>query len=814
MVKKNEVASNGHTVQRFRTDRGREFVNEDVITFINDIGIREEYSMPYNQAQNGVVERRHRFIAGLARSMLRDSGLPHTLWAEAYLNAATTINKIMPSRIEPRKSREEMWTGIRSNVHNFLPFGTPGVAHIEGTVPKLNDRGVKGFLVGYDTHQYPGYRFYVPSTRRVAIVRNIQFDLFPLSSTNLPLHADPHEESIPNISTTDSNIEMQLENEDLRQSKSNTNNTRKRKNTVVSEYELRSRRPDNTPHTIVDDEDVLVENHLLSTHHAILTTVQKESPLYTPRNLSDALSCPESYLWRESIINELKSLQKRNTFQFIKKTSIQANNLVDSKWIFVIKIKNDGSLKYKSRLVARGFSQIEGVDYDDTYSPVCRMSTTYTIFSIACAKGWAVHQMDVDTAYLYADLDHDIYMKIPDGLNINDALLPDFVCHDDEYVALKKALYGLKQSGLQWYKNIKGFIESLGYKASKSDQCLFTIWNPATKERNIILIYVDDILTTGDNLNEITRVKQAFNKNYDMKDLGLCSKFLGITVKQSIDHSVIEMSAKTYIEKLINELDMVDDKIYPPKYIPMDPNLKLTDAMSPTTDTEKEIMKNIPYRRVIGILNYIANILRYDILVPLSHCSRYNNNPGLQHWQAVQQIICYLKSSINIGIRISGSGTNLSSYSDSSFGDCLDTRRSRGGGVVLLGTNIIKAFSKRLPTVSLSTMDAESATMTDVTKEVIYFRGLLEELGYIQKSPTILFADNMASIHISQNPIGNKSKHLEIKMFFIREKIANGEICLHYIPSANQLADLFTKNLARPQFEKIRTELGLVTVDI
>jgi hypothetical protein len=305
------------------------------------------------------------------------------------------------------------------------------------------------------------------------------------------------------------------------------------------------------------------------------------SDIYTPMSLKQALTCSDAEFWRRGIIKEIQSQFDKGTHKRV--VLPRGATAIQSKWIFRVKANSDGTLQYKARLVAQGQTQIYGVDFDETYSPVARLETTRVFFARAAQYERIIHQMDVDTAYLNATLDHTIYMKPPQGFRADEDILcpPDYICKKGEVLQLMKAIYGTKQAGLQWFKLLRQFILSIGYVQCKFDGCLFTR-DDDEHGHNEILVYVDDLLIAGESLERTNLVKQQFKDRFEMKDLGLCEKFLGINVKQDFDNHSITLSARQYTESIIKEFGMEDNTIYPPVKIPFLSLFVLSKVMCPT----------------------------------------------------------------------------------------------------------------------------------------------------------------------------------------------------------------------------------------
>jgi hypothetical protein len=513
----------------------------------------------------------------------------------------------------------------------------------------------------------------------------------------------------------------------------------------------------------------------------------------------------------KAMTKEIMSHYQHNTHQVVE-APIDAN-IVDSKWIFTVK-EREGKIIYKSRLVARGFSQEQGVDYDETYSPVACHPTIQIFFARSAYNHWRIHQMDVDTAYLNAVLDHNIYMKPPEGFRAGGVILcpPEYICKPNHSLKLLKALYGTKQAGRQWFKRLREFIISIGYKQAKSDQCLFYV--DSYEGHNEILVYVDDILIAGDSLDETIWVKNAFKKEFSMKDLGLCKKFLNILVDQNFPNGTITLSASPVIARVISEFQFDDDLNYPIVDIPLDPIRKLSADMCPQSDEEKEVMQRIPFQKLMGILQYLGDKVRYDILQALGTISAFMHNPGINHWVALVRVVQYLKGTRNLGLILGRKGEeiHLTAWADANLADGKTTLRSRTGGVLMYGKSLIRCISHRQSSTASSTVQAEVNALHEVMKEVEFFRGLLTEMGIPNISATTIYEDNQSTIALTQTPGGSKrrTRYLELKLGEIREFVEVGTIYIQQVSSEDNIADFFTKSLAGQKFIQFRDFLGFI----
>jgi len=261
-----------------------------------------------------------------------------------------------------------------------------------------------------------------------------------------------------------------------------------------------------------------------------------------PSTYQEAACIPE---WQLAMSEELAALDRQGTWDLVPLPSHVVP--ITSKWVFKVKTKSDGSIeRYKARLVARGFQQIQGLDYDETFAPVPHMTTVRTLLAVAAASSWSISQMDVKNAFLHGNLTDEVYMQPSPGV----VAPPGYVCH------LRRALYGLKQAPRAWHERFVSAIRAAGFSPSDHDPALFVHLSP--RGRTLLLLYVDDMLITGDNEDHISYVKQQLSAEFQMSDLGPLSYFLGIEVKRS--PKGYQLSQSKYIQDLIARSGITDDR--------------------------------------------------------------------------------------------------------------------------------------------------------------------------------------------------------------------------------------------------------------
>ena len=440
------------------------------------------------------------------------------------------------------------------------------------------------------------------------------------------------------------------------------------------------------------------------------------------------------------MMEEMEALDKNNTWEL---TTLPPNKrVVGCKWVYAVKQNAEGKVeRYKARLVAKGYSQTYGVDYDETFAPVAKMNTIRTLISIAANKQWKLFQMDVKNAFLHGDLHEEVYMEIPHGFGTEETV--GKVCK------LKKSLYGLKQSPRAWFGRFRNEVCSFGYRQSNADHTLF--YKHRNGKSTILVVYVDDIVITGDDEPEITRLKKALAKSFEVKDLGFLHYFLGIEVAYGAQG--IYLSQRKYVLDLLTEVGMLNCK---PAVTPIEQNHRIT------ADAGKPIDKH-KYQRLVGRLIYLSHT-RPDIAYAVSIVSRYMHDPRTGHMEVVSRILRYLKSCPGKGILFSAhEHLRIEGYTDADWAGCLDDRKSTTGYCVFVGGNLISWRSKKQSVVSRSTAEAEFRSMASGLCEVLWVKIMLKELRVLGNDPLRLFCDNKATINIINNPVHHdRTKHIEI----------------------------------------------------
>ena len=515
-----------------------------------------------------------------------------------------------------------------------------------------------------------------------------------------------------------------------------------------------------------------------------------------PRSYEEAVNDSVfGHEWRKATEKELSQLASFKTWRLEDLPA--GKNLVSSRWVFDLKKNQQGEVtKFKARLVARGFSQKKGIDYIETFAPTAKYNSLRMLLAVAATEDLEIHQGDVESAYLAADLDKEIFMEPPEGVETRGK-----VCR------VLRGLYGLKQSARLWNRRLTSFLLKHGFRQLSTDFSILT--KGGMKEGLTILIYVDDLLFISPHMEQINWVKKLLASEFRIKDLGEAKTILNMQVTRDRKKRQLTLSQPGYTRKVLERFGMTDCH---PVATPMEPGaIKVLDrAYKEVKDSPVESKADkTRYQEAIGSLMHLMVSTRPDIAYAVGRLSRYCQNPTEVHWKAAKQVFQYLKGSTERGIRF-GKGEGLTGASDSSFADDLIERKSTAAYVFLLNGGAITWASKKTPVVALSSTEAEYMAATAAAREEAWVSRQLAELGIKQTGPTRIDMDNQSTIQMTKNPeFHARTKHIDVQYHYIREQVASDKVQVEYVPSAEMLGDELTKPLsAQARKEKLQG-LGL-----
>jgi hypothetical protein len=595
---------------------------------LHDVGIKRELTTSYNPQQNGVAERKNRTLMEAVKTMIHDQDLPMCLWVEAAKKPVYVQNKL--SRIALGfKTLEETFFGKKPQVRHIKIFRCPVFVHIpKEKRNKLDPSGKKGIFVGY-CEVSKAFRFYIPGYHHIEMNRDVTFDEDAALKKSIryqleevyeeepvaPRVAEPVREV---IASPDEEI---LEDHDIVESQEPPQMTISRKKKPSWARELIQ---DGEKYGVPEGTMRLVKKpEPFSSYMALMCDLLEKEPTC----FEEAIQKKE---WVDAMTEEYQSIIKNDVWEIVPRP--KSKDVVSSKWLFKIKHVADGSIeKYKARFVARGFSQKEGIDYEETFAPIAKYTSIKTIIALAAKTKWKLHQMDVKTAFLNGINEEEVYIEQPQGFEVEDRKTR--VCK------LNKALYGLKQAPRAWYRRIDNFLTSLGFTQSKTDSSrYFKVMND---EPVILLLYVDDLfLTAKEKLT--TEYKKKLAAEFEMKNLGLMHYFLGLEVWQSQQR--IFLNQGKYAIETLKRFDMLECKSM---NTPMETKLKLL------VDTSSELIDTTLYRQITGSLMYLTNT-RPDICFAVNTLSQFLVEPRSVHVVVAKHVMRYLKGTLDCGLSYDG----------------------------------------------------------------------------------------------------------------------------------------------------------------
>ena len=793
-----------------RSDNGGEYTGEDFKAFCRKRGIQQSFTGPYTPEQNGVAERSWRTVVDTARCMREQSGLPKKFWAEA-VNTAVYITNRVPTDALGGITPHRALFGKDDSLNHLKPFGCLSFVHYYSHErKKMDPKAWRGFFLGYDETNKRCYRIYDPVGKKMHRSVHVTFDenTFPAKAAQVIVEDRQQVGAAPSVEIKTEYIKAIAEAVQKLNSSSSSSDSGKggaqattssvgatgwkwtdEVNSRPSESgrTLRSGRvlyPSSYDGGAGDSDSGGSETHYACTASAFACAADLSGD---PATYEEAMRSPDAELWKAAIKEEYEALI--NTGTWVLEEPTPGANVIGSKWVFKTKRDETGRIvRYKARFVAQGFSQVAGQDYFDTYAPVAKLSSIRIILALAAALDWELDNMDVETAFLQSAVEELIFVRQPKGfvkLGQNGRVL---VCR------MLKSLYGLKQAPRNWNKVIDEWLRAFGFEPSKVDPCVYIYRKGG--ELIIVVLYVDDLIIAGNHRGAIDAFKAAISKRFTMKDLGALKWILGMEVRRNRHKRMLEISQTAYIERMLEKFGM-------------------NNANPVGTPAEGYLMRdpegdpNPEYMSMVGSLLYAVMVTRLDMAFSVQRLGRHLQASGPEHLVAAKRALRYLVGTTTLGIRYTGTGGASDiipvCFCDADYGEDRDTRRSTTAYVVMIAGGAVSWGSRLQPTVALSSTEAEYMATCAAVQEVMCLRQFFADIGFDQKEATTIHQDNQACIALSSNPIYQKrTKHIDIRYHYIREKVEDGEVVLVHVPSERQLADLLTKPLPRVRLAMLR----------
>ncbi|PLW24325.1 hypothetical protein PCASD_06555 [Puccinia coronata f. sp. avenae] len=849
----NEVTN--HHSSKIKTvifDGGGEFNSKEFLNFLKEKGITVQVTAPYTPQQNLVAKRANCTTSEKARCLLKQANMPSKYWAKA-VSTAVFLENVTPVRQLKWKTPYQLWHGCPFNNSRLKPFGCVAFANIPKSQRdgKFGNTSKKGLLVGYQhgahnwrvllpggkverchdvifhVADFPGVSIFAPSnpSSRFDPLATLEFaeidktsppDTQPPNSPDsssqdildwrsakdeLDLDAplidvssffpptDDEQQSIPSPTSSPPALPAQSPSPipsfppAMPAQISSRNPPEQQLPRPKPGYEVLLA-PNKAPKDISSKVD---ESNILHTRRrANLAQAMVASKI--PRTYREAMLSANTSCWSQAVEQELSAMEKLHVWEI---NLIPGNeSLLGNVWVFRKKKDSEGVVvKFKARLCAQGSQQHEGFGY--TYAPTGRSTSLRAALIVGLLRGYDIHQMDAKNAFLNGNLEENVYLQPPPGLDV-----PKGYC-----LKLNKAIYGLKQAPRVWYGELKQFFASTNFTPSPANPCLFV--SQIAGWECFVHVYVDDMIIIS---HDVSCFKKLISAKFCMEDLGEAQYILGIKLTRSSNKQLL-LNQETYTQSILVNYGMLDCK---PNNTPMLTNTRLVAA----TEAEQQSFKqlNVNYREALGLLNYLSVSTRPDISFTVSQLSQHLEKLGILHWKAVQHLLRYLAGTLANGILLDGSGdiSDVNVYTDANFANCTDDRRSYSGYITQLGGSLLSWRSKKQQTVSTSTTEAEYRALFEGVQKAVWLKYLFASLNIKLSRRFEVYVDNQSAIALATNPIfQQRSKHIDIIYNWLREVHDTGLIHINYISTQLMLADVCTKSLGKLKHKNIIANLKI-----
>lgn len=797
-------AQTGNNIRIFRSDAGNEYRGV-CATSLRELGIYVEIGAPHEPRDNGFVERRNRTLTDMARTILLHSKLPLKFWPYAYDYACYTQNRLGRRGYQYESPIFRIF-GETTDFSQLQPFGIDCyMQHTENGTHKMSARSDKAIFLGYCLNTNAFRVFFNNSVR---IEQSVHFTL-PIpsapsaaddspqvnSQTNPPISSIPIYGPNPVITIPASNVPA---DPDLPITSASPDSP------VLPVTDVS---PDTSSTTLPIRHSSRPSLHnALNRLRASAGSKRRGNQVLVTSSVTDINAIPDDQFpqepigYKPSLKGPLATFwaaeRQKEIDNWIKLNVAEISDLppdhqaIPGHWIHTVKRDAQGNLvRLKARCVADGNHQIYGHNYSETYAATPAPEIARILLTVAASKDWEVHQMDVDCAYLNAELSQPVYMRIPPGINVDHK--------PGQVFKLLRALYGLKQAGREWAIHLKGVLETIGWKQSPREPCLYS-----KGPGEFILVYVDDLMIIAPHNHDIITIKRDIATKLEVKDLGEIHDYLGIEVIRNRDKKTFYLRQAGLIDDIVRI--MSPDKV---RMTPMSTEFDPSTTSQPLNETQHN-----KYRSVLGKLLYLGRISRPDLSISTNLLGRQVAHPTEDNLKAMIRVAGYLLGSRHLYLALDGSGEIfLTGMSDADWAGDTTDRKSTSGYICYLGKAPIAWSATKQKCVAGSTMHAEYVALSDAAREMAYILNLASSITQI-RGPALLYCDNTAAQTIAEGQSGNVTKgakHIDIRYHIIKELIDSGKIKVQRVPTESNVSDTFTKPLDIEKFTKFRRGLNL-----
>jgi hypothetical protein len=860
-------------VTRYHSDGAGELSGKEITDLLEDRGIDQTIATPYSAQENAFIERHFGMEAEASIAiMMYARFLPKSLWFWAKEHYTHTYNLMCTQTARGRMSPHEYIHGEVPDVKYLRVFGSKCWINIplSRRQKDFKARALSGYLVGYAKQYRNAYKIWIPEWNRVVISRDVKFDeeipqgIIDFKKDEYWLEVrefghllsgeprviedfkyligevfyDPELEShfkVLNVTVNRGNIVAgyakyvpgKIDQDDAQLAQMHVANVEQllcpiegepyvsMRCSIESDFQ-RGERSDpvdgeidmGTPITShgldggihVDRPSAIlpcqlrieeridlpaVQEKELSVCYAYVTTYINDLAILEPSTYREAVEGSHREQWLLAIAEELDSLRVKGVLELIPvKGMNMSGKQIGSRFIFKVKMKHGKVDKFKCRLVARGFTQRANIDYSETFSPVARMNTLRIFLKISVDRGHHRISIDFKTAFLNATLNEELYLLPIEGMD----------CKEGFVYRLKKAIYGLKQAGRSWSTILTEFLLIQGLKQCTSEPCVFHATDI------LVIVYVDDVIISSLHKETGENLIKEIEKVFEIGDVGPVDWYLGISFDDK--GSSVRLSQKDYVEKMLSKYQV--DTNY-------EEDAPMSDKTKLIKDSSDELFHEFDLKGKIGSLMYLSVCTRPDICYAVSSIARMSNHPSKGVCAAVNHLFAYLNKNRDVGLLFKReTDSELVAWSDSDYAGDPNDYKSTSGIVVFIGCIIICWYCSKQSTTAQSSTDAEAISMNFATKEVVWIRGFLKELGMVLEFPTRMKGDNLSAIMLSKNPMFHKrTKHIIVKIAYMQEMVKESVTLWEHIGTNDNVADMFTKALPRLKFLEMVKKLML-----
>lgn len=510
-----------------------------------------------------------------------------------------------------------------------------------------------------------------------------------------------------------------------------------------------------------------------------------------PRTVAEALARPDGAEWQRAIDEEVASCLHFGVWSDCDLPP--GKQALPSR--FVLERKRCG--RYKARLVAGGHRQQQGLDFDETFAPVCSYRTLRMLLAVAAREDLELRQFDIKTAFLNGELHEEVYIRQPHGAQLG---------RDGRVLRLHRALYGLRQASRAWNKRLEAELQGRGFVQSDSDPSLWILHGKGGVV--LAMFYVDDGLVAARTATQADALVAMVGDMFEIRVMGEPTDFVGISIVRDRAARRITIHQTDKARALATAAGVGGKQQDSPMTPETFAGLHAAVSGEPMADVER-------YQSLVGSLLHLAQCTRPDIALAVGAMAAYLHAPSQGHMDAVEAIVAYVGCTAQRGITYGTSSQVVQVFCDSNFASCVDTRRSITGYCVVMYGGAVSWASKKQPTTAASTMEAEYQACGAVAREGLSLLKALDDVALLSADlpigePLRVFCDNQAALCLLRDrKEGQRVKHIDIIHHFARDRVASGELVFVYCRSEDNISDCFTKALSKSALERCLLGLGV-----